>query len=115
MEAITTEYAAQSPNAYVPDNDLALVHATRRGNVAAFGQLVKRHVANLLRIAQNVTHNPEDAEEAVQEAFFKAYQELDQFQEHATFSTWLVRITVNESLTKLRKRRGVLEESIDSK
>ena len=88
--------------------------STRGGDVAAFDQLVKRYDAKLLRIAQNVTHNPEDAEEAVQEAFFKAYQQLEQFRGHATFSTWLVRIALNESFMKLRKRRGILEQSIDS-
>jgi len=98
----------------VPDDDLALVHASRGGDVAAFEQLVKRYDGKLLRIAQNVTHNPEDAEEVVQEAFFKAYQKLGQFQEHAKFSTWLIRITLNESLMKLRKRRAILEQLVDN-
>ena len=98
----------------VPDDDLALVHASRGGDVAAFEQLVKRYDGKLLRIAQNVTHNPEDAEEAVQEAFFKAYQKLGQFREHAKFSTWLIRITLNESLMKLRKRRAILEQLVDN-
>jgi RNA polymerase sigma-70 factor (ECF subfamily) len=99
---------------YMPGDDTALVQASRGGDVAAFEQLVKRYDAKLLRIAQNVTQNPEDAEEAVQEAFFKAYQQLEQFRGHATFSTWLVRIALNESFMKLRKRRGILEQSIDS-
>jgi RNA polymerase sigma-70 factor, ECF subfamily len=59
-----------------------------------------------------VTHNLEDAEEAVQEAFFKGYQRLDQFQGHAKFSTWLIRVTLNESFTKLRKQRAI-QPSID--
>ena len=50
----------------------------------------------LLRIAQNIMHNREDAEDAVQEAFFKAYKRLGQFQESAEFSTWLIRIVLNE-------------------
>jgi RNA polymerase sigma-70 factor (ECF subfamily) len=66
----------------------------------------------LLRIAQGVTHNREEAEEAVQEAFFKAYQRLDQFQESAKFSTWLIRIVLNEALVKLRKKRTAREESV---
>src|SRR5215470_13644533 len=97
-----------------PDDDLALVHASRGGDVAAFEQLVKRYDGKLLRIAQNVTHNPEDAEEAVQEAFFKAYQKLGQFQEHEKFSTWLISITLNESLMKLRKQRAILEQLVDN-
>lgn len=114
MEAATIEDRTQFAKAYAPDDDLALVHAIRGGDVAAFEQLVKRYDAKLLRIAQNVTHNSEDAEEAVQEAFFKAYQKLDQFQGHAKFSTWLVRIALNESFMKMRKRRGILEQSIDN-
>jgi RNA polymerase sigma-70 factor (ECF subfamily) len=98
----------------MPDDDTALVEASRGGDVAAFEQLVKRYDAKLLRIAQKVTQNPEDAEEGVQEAFFKAYQKLQQFQEYAKFSTWLVRIALNESFMKLRKWRGILEQSIDS-
>jgi RNA polymerase sigma-70 factor (ECF subfamily) len=114
MEAATIEASTQFAETYSPDGDLDLVHASRGGDVAAFEQLVKRYDRKLLRIAQSVTHNPEDAEEAVQETFFKAYQKLDQFQGHAKFSTWLVRITVNESLMKLRKQRAILEHSADS-
>ena len=71
MEAATIEDRTQFAKAYAPDDDLALVHAIRSGDVAAFEQLVKRYDSKLLWIAQNVTHNSEDAEEAVQEAFFK--------------------------------------------
>jgi RNA polymerase sigma-70 factor (ECF subfamily) len=114
MEAATIEDRTQFAKAYAPDDDLALVHAIRGGDVAAFEQLVKRYDSKLLWIAQNVTHNSEDAEEAVQEAFFKAYQKLDQFQGHAKVSSWLIRITLNESFMKLRKQRAIREQSIDS-
>jgi RNA polymerase sigma-70 factor (ECF subfamily) len=59
----------------------------------------------LLRIAYQVTSSLEDAQDAVQETFLKAYQKLNQFQGTSKFSTWLIRIALNESLTKLRKRR----------
>ena len=114
MEAATIEDRTQFAKAYASDDDLALVQAVRGGDVAAFEQLVKRYDAKLLRIAQNVTHNSEDAEEAVQEAFFKAYQKLDQSQGHAKFSTWLIRITLNESLMKLRKQRATLKQLVDN-
>ena len=97
----------------MPIDDLALVHASKNGDLAAFGELVRRYDCKLLRIAQNVIQNTEDAEDAVQEAFLKAYRKLDQFQEQAKFSTWLVRITLNESFMKLRKQRGIMECSID--
>ena len=114
METTMIAGATLPAQTYMPNDDTALVQASRGGDVAAFEQLVKRYDAKLLRIAQKVTQNPEDAEEAVQEAFFKAYQKLDQFQGHAKFSTWLVRITLNESFMKLRKQRGILEQSTDS-
>lgn len=113
MEATLVEEPTQFAATSTPDEDLALVHATRAGDVAAFEQIVKRYDRKLLRIAQHVTRNLEDAQDAVQEAFFKAYQKLDQFQGHAKFSTWLVRITLNESFMKLRKQRAFPEHSID--
>src|SRR5208282_2134648 len=83
------------------------------GDVAAFEQLVKRYDRKLLRIAQSVTHNTEDSQDAVQEAFLKAFHNLGQFREESQFSTWLIRITLNQSLMKLRKQRAVREVSID--
>src|ERR1700685_4683696 len=88
----------------VASDDLDLVHASQNGDVAAFEQLVKRYDRKLLRIAQSVTHNREDSQDAVQEAFLKAYQHLGEFQEASQFSTWLIRITLNQSLMMLRKR-----------
>jgi len=97
----------------VANDDLDLVHASKNGDVAAFEQLVKRYDRKLLRIAQSVTHNREDSQDAVQEAFLKAFQNLDQFREDAQFSTWLIRITLNQSLMKLRKQRIMREISLD--
>jgi RNA polymerase sigma-70 factor, ECF subfamily len=94
-------------------DDLDLVHASKNGDVAAFEQLVKRYDSKLLRIAQSITHNREDSQDAVQEAFLKAYQNLAAFREDSKFSTWLIRITVNQSLMKLRKQRSTREASLD--
>ena len=95
-------------------DDLALVHASKSGDIAAFEELVKRYDRKLLRIAQHITHNREDAEDIVQEAFLKAFQHLDQFREDSKFSTWLIRITLNQSLMKLRKWRPTREISIEN-
>jgi len=95
------------------DDDMALVYACKRGDAAAFEQLVKRYDGRLFSIAQHVTHNREDAQDAVQEAFLKVFRKLTQFRENSQFSTWLFRITVNESLMKLRKQRSAREVSID--
>jgi len=106
-------YAEQFEVRTAAADDLDLVHASKNGDVAAFEQLVKRYDRRLLRIAQSVTHNREDSQDAVQEAFLKAYQNLADFREHSQFSTWLIRITVNQALMKLRKQRTVREVSLD--
>ena len=96
------------------DPDRALVESSRSGDVSAFEELVRRYDRKLYRIAQGITHNNEDAEEVVQTAFLKAYQNLDRFQGNAKFSTWLIRIAMNESFMKLRKQVSKKEQSLDT-
>ncbi|SRR5258708_5567951 len=104
---------AQSEVKAVAADDLDLVHASKNGDIAAFEQLVKRYDRKLLRIAQSVTHNREDSQDAVQETFCRVFQNLDQFREDSKFSTWLIRITLNQSLMKLRRQRAIREVSLD--
>src|SRR5437667_1205344 len=109
MTADLTQFAVMA----VESDDLDLVHATQNGDVSAFEQLVGRYDRKLLRIAQHVTHNREDSQDAVQEAFLTAFQHLGDFREDSQFSTWLIRITVNQALMKLRKRRTTKEVTLD--
>jgi RNA polymerase sigma-70 factor, ECF subfamily len=106
-------HSAQLEVRVVASDDLEFVHASQKGDVAAFEQLVKRYDRKLLRIAQSITHNREDSQDVVQEAFLKAYQHLAEFREDSQFSTWLIRITLNQSLMKLRKQRTVRELSLN--
>ncbi|MGA2903021.1 MAG: sigma-70 family RNA polymerase sigma factor [Candidatus Korobacteraceae bacterium] len=94
-------------------DELALVHAAKAGDISAFEQLVHRYDRNVFRIAQHITQNREDAEDVVQDAFLKAYQNLANFQEQSKFYTWLVRIAVNEALMRLRRRRPERMVSLD--
>src|SRR6201981_1924793 len=94
-------------------DELALVQAAKAGDVSAFEELVRRYDRNVFRIAQHITHNREDAEDVVQDAFLKAYENLPQFQGQSKFYTWLVRIAVNEALMKLRRRRPERMVSLD--
>jgi RNA polymerase sigma-70 factor (ECF subfamily) len=93
--------------------DVALVNRAREGDTAAYEKLVRQYDRQIFRIAQHITQNREDAEDVVQDAFLKAYEKLDQFQGNSKFYTWLVRIAVNESLMRLRKRRTGKMVSID--
>jgi RNA polymerase sigma-70 factor (ECF subfamily) len=96
-----------------PHPDVALVERVRAGDVSAYDELVRKYERQIFRIAQHITQNREDAEDVMQDAFLKAYQKLDQFQGNSKFYTWLVRIAVNESLMRLRKRRTGKMVSID--
>ena len=107
METIQTKV-----NEPVSD-ELSLVQAAKKGDVGAFGELVKRYDRNVFRIALHITQNREDAEDVVQDAFLKAYGNLEQFQGQSKFYTWLVRIAVNEALMKLRRRRPERMVSLD--
>jgi RNA polymerase sigma-70 factor (ECF subfamily) len=100
---LTVEPTRSVPVPLVEDLDLVL--ASKAGDVAAFGQLVARYDRKLLRIAQHITHNQEDAQDVVQETFLKVFQNLDAFRGDSQFSTWLFRIVVNQSLMGLRKQR----------
>jgi RNA polymerase sigma-70 factor (ECF subfamily) len=93
------------PSKVVKDDEPTLVAAARAGDVSAFETLVDRYERKIFRLTQNITQNREDAEDAMQEAFLKAYEHLRDFQEKSRFYTWLVRIAVNQALMKLRKRR----------
>jgi RNA polymerase sigma-70 factor, ECF subfamily len=103
----------QTPETQEIHPDVALVARAREGDVQAFEKLVKQYDRQVFRIAQHITQNREDAEDVVQDAFLKAYEKLEQFQGNSKFYTWLVRIAVNESLMRLRRRRTGKMVSID--
>ena len=90
----------------VVKDDLALVAEAKAGSYEAFEELVNRYENKIYRLGLNVTGNPEDAEDVLQEAFLKAFQHLGEFRADSRFYTWLVLIAVNEGLMKLRKRRS---------
>src|SRR6202158_2632652 len=93
------------PSTVVRDDEAQLVSAAKAGDAAAFEELVNRYERKIFRLGMNITQNREDAEDVMQDAFLKSYQNLDHFQGDSRFYTWLVRIAVNEALMKLRKRR----------
>jgi RNA polymerase sigma-70 factor (ECF subfamily) len=99
-------------------DESVLVTEAKAGSYAAFEDLVNRYEKKIYRLGMNITGNPEDAEDVLQETFLKAFEHLPDFREDARFYTWIVRIAVNEALMKLRKRRASkevpMEDSEDS-
>ncbi len=114
---VSASEARQAPSAIVRDDEPALVASAKAGDTSAFEELVSRYERKIFRLAQNITGNREDAEDTTQEAFLKSYAHLQEFQGDSRFYTWLVRITVNEALMRLRKRRPnqvSLDEPVES-
>jgi RNA polymerase sigma-70 factor (ECF subfamily) len=93
------------PSTVAREDEHLLVAAAKAGEASAFEELVNRYERKIFRLTMNITRNREDAEDAMQDAFMKAYSHLDRFQEDSRFYTWLVRIAANEALMRLRKRR----------
>jgi RNA polymerase sigma-70 factor, ECF subfamily len=114
---INPPQAHRLPSQVVKDDEPILVAAAKSGDVSAFETLVGRYERKIFRLTQNITQNTEDAEDAMQEAFLKAFEHLQNFQGNSRFYTWLVRIAVNQALMKLRKRRPnvvSLDEEVDT-
>ncbi len=99
--------------------DDELVALARGGDADAFDQLVIRHQAAVYRAVLAALRNPEDAEEASQDAFVRAWKSLGRFRGDASFRTWLLSIAWNGALTRRRRvtawfrRRASLDEAVN--
>ena len=85
--------------------EAALVARARWGDGGAITKLVDSHFPRVRSVAWRVVRNWAAAEDVAQDALWKAWQHLSDFEERAAFSTWLTRIAVNEAVGLLRKRR----------
>lgn len=83
--------------------DIDLVRSAKQGEMAAFEELMKRHMKRVFTVAFHIARSREDAEDITQETFLKACCHLKDFHEKAQFNTWVTRIAVNTALTKVRK------------
>ena len=83
-----------------------LVEAAQDGDQGAFAELVRRYDRSVLRIALRLLPSSEDAQDAYQDAFIKAYRRLDTFRFQCRFHTWLYRIATNVCLDHLRRRKA---------
>lgn len=84
--------------------DDTLIQHARQGEGKAFDYLVKRYRRRIMRVVSMLVFNPEDAEDAVQETFLRAFRGLKGFRNEASFFTWLYRIATNVSNNHLRKK-----------
>jgi len=85
--------------------DATLVRRVLEGDTAAFTMLVDRHAAACTRFAMRMLGNREDAEDATQESFLRAYRSLARYEERQAFRTWLFQILVNRCRTAAVRRQ----------
>lgn len=87
------------------ETDTALVQATLEGNPDAFGALLHRYETRIYNVIMRITGNREDARDATQSAFLKAYTHLHSFKQDRKFFSWICRIGVNEALNGIKKNQ----------
>lgn len=93
------------------DNDI--IQFVLDGDTRAYAQLVDRHKEKAMTLAMRMLRNRHDAEEAIQDAFVRAFRALPGFERKASFSTWFYRIVFNVCSSVLRKRGDTRMFSID--
>lgn len=97
------------------DNDAERIERILKGDSTAFRELVNRHKDYAFTLAYRILNSREDAEEAAQDAFVRAYNALASFNREAKFTTWLYRIVVNCALTVQQRRKMQTEDIDDAK
>jgi RNA polymerase sigma-70 factor, ECF subfamily len=97
--------------------DETLVAAAKCGSRPAFEQLIERYQNKLLHVARSLAQSREDAEEITQDAFLQAFKNVSRFRGESRFYTWLVRITINAGLMRLRRHHSrviSIDDKVDS-
>jgi RNA polymerase sigma-70 factor (ECF subfamily) len=106
-------HSASSQAEEVHQRDERLVSAAKTGSTAAFSELFSLYSKSILKRTLSITGNMQDAEDAMQDTFLKAFVHLKQFDGRSKFYTWLTRVAINSSLMFLRKRRTRRETSFE--
>ena len=105
--------ARQDPESSAPVEEEALVRRTRRGDLDAYDELVRRYQERIYATIYHMTSNHEDASDLAQESFIKAFQALKTFKGGSSFYTWLYRIAVNKTINFLKQRKNRTHMSLN--
>jgi RNA polymerase sigma factor (sigma-70 family) len=97
------------------DSDIQLIERILRGETAAYRALVNRHKDYAFTIAYRLLNNREEAEEAAQDGFVRAFNGLANFNRDAKFTTWFYRVVVNAALTIQQKKKRPTEDLENAK
>jgi RNA polymerase sigma-70 factor (ECF subfamily) len=93
--------------------EMELVRRARKGDMAAYDDLVRRYQERIYATIYHMTSNHEDANDLAQEAFIKAYQALKSFKGGSSFYTWVYRIAVNKTINFLKQRKNRSQMSLN--
>ncbi len=96
-----------------PSDDDGLVDRARKGDVRAFGELVREHQNEVYTLALRMVSDRDLAYDVTQDAFVRAWRAIDRFRGDARFSTWIHRITVNTAFTHRERRKRTRVDSLD--
>lgn len=97
-----------NPNTVISLAEGSLIKRARRGSSEAFSELVRLHSHHIYGVSLRILKNHADAEDNLQDVLCRVYQNIHRFQGRSRFSSWLVRITINEALMKIRKESSLL-------
>src|SRR5512143_3214166 len=95
--------------------DLELVRGIKAGDEAAFEKMVQRYHSRVYSLAYGVLRNPEDAEEATQDAFWTLYRKIGTFDESKKFFSWFYRVALNAAYSRVRRRPSLPTISIEER
>lgn len=103
--ALSRAKLIDEPAIHVAVDEAELVRKAQAGDVSAYEDLVRRHQPRVFAIVGGILRRSEDVEDLAQQVFLKVYLSLQRFDLRSTFSTWLYKVTVNECLDHLRKKK----------
>ena len=110
---LPAEAQTESAPASAAVDEMELVKRARKGDLAAYDQLVQRYQERIYATVYHMTSNHEDANDLAQEAFIKAYQALKSFKGGSSFYTWVYRIAVNKTINFLKHRKNRSQMSLN--
>ena len=96
-----------------PAQETELVKRARKGDLAAYDELVRRYQERIYATIYHMTSNHEDANDLAQESFIKAFHALKSFKGGSSFYTWVYRIAVNKTINFLKQRKNRVQMSLD--
>jgi RNA polymerase sigma-70 factor (ECF subfamily) len=94
-----------------PLRDEEVIALVLNGETNMYGHIMRKYNQRLFRVCKGILHDDKDAEDALQEGYIKAYQQMSSFRGESAFSTWLTRIVINQALKKNKENQRFLNDS----